>query len=60
MFRLSKKVILTTDSTGGFSPASSNKIFQSVISLKRAATVAPDAPPPAIMKSYVGKSIGKK
>lgn len=48
---------VTSDSIGGSPPASIKRIFQLLISLKRAATIEPAVPAPTTMKSYSSKPI---
>lgn len=50
--KIISRTVLTTDSAGGFPPASSNSTFQLPISLNRLATTEPELPDPTTMKSY--------
>lgn len=45
----------TSDSIGGSPPASNNRTFQFLFSLKRLATTEPAEPAPTTIKSYSSK-----
>ena len=56
MLYKNKYYSLTSDSKGGLGPASRSSTFQVGTSLRRAASAAPEDPPPTIRKSYFSKS----